>query len=400
MSSPRALSGTVQRVHRELWNEGAALDVDMECRIRSLIAEAEPLATAASIEDVVDEVKARIDGLGPLHQYGLDETVTEIMVNGDGSVWVERRGRLERTGQSLEPETTLQLVRRLASNAGRRIDRTEPSVDVRLKDGSRLHAIIPPLAVDGPCLTIRRFAVRSIDLSELAAPAAKHLLMKAVADQLTIIIGGGTSSGKTTLLNALVAFIDSDSRVVTIEDAAELRLPGNHIVRLETRNATEGIRSVGLRELVRNALRMRPDRIICGEMRGAEALDLVQALNTGHRGSLSTVHANTASGVLRRIETMMLLGDADLPLQAIREQLADCIDLVVMTSRGDAGARRVVEIARVPERPTAEWSLEPIFEIDDNDDHVVGAATEAAAVDGPGHPPGESAGSGRLGGDR
>ncbi len=400
MSSPRALSGTVQRVHRELWNEGAALDVDMECRIRSLIAEAEPLATAASIEDVVDEVKARIDGLGPLHQYGLDETVTEIMVNGDGSVWVERRGRLERTGQSLEPETTLQLVRRLASNAGRRIDRTEPSVDVRLKDGSRLHAIIPPLAVDGPCLTIRRFAVRSIDLSELAAPAAKHLLMKAVADQLTIIIGGGTSSGKTTLLNALVAFIDSDSRVVTIEDAAELRLPGNHIVRLETRNATEGIRSVGLRELVRNALRMRPDRIICGEMRGAEALDLVQALNTGHRGSLSTVHANTASGVLRRIETMMLLGDADLPLQAIREQLADCIDLVVMMSRGDAGARRVVEIARVPERPTAEWSLEPIFEIDDNDDHVVGAAREAAAVDGPGHPPGESAGSGRLGGDR
>ena len=269
---------------------------------------------------------------------------------------------------------TLQLVRRLASNAGRRIDRTEPSVDVRLKDGSRLHAIIPPLAVDGPCLTIRRFAVRSIDLAELAAPAAEHLLTKAVADQQTIIIGGGTSSGKTTLLNALAAFIDPDSRVVTIEDAAELRLPGNHVVRLETRNATEGIRPVGLRELVRNALRMRPDRIICGEMRGAEALDLVQALNTGHRGSLSTVHANSASGVLRRIETMMLLGDADLPLRAIREQLADCIDLVVMTSRGDAGVRHVVEIARVPERPTAEWSLEPIFEIDYNYEHVVGAA--------------------------
>jgi pilus assembly protein CpaF len=386
MSSPRALSGTVQRVHHELWNEEAgaqrensphgepALELDMERRIRSLIADAEPLATAASIEHVVDQVKARIDGLGPLHQHGLDETVTEIMVNGDGSVWVEREGRLERTGQHLDPETTLQLARRLASNAGRRIDRTEPSVDVRLKDGSRLHAIIPPLAVDGPCLTIRRFAVRSIDLAELAAPSAKNLLMKAVTDHQTIVIGGGTSSGKTTLLNALAAFIDADSRVVTIEDAAELRLPGNHVVRLETRNATEGVRHVGVRELVRHALRMRPDRIICGEMRGAEALDLVQALNTGHRGSLSTVHANSASGVLRRIETMMLLGDADLPLQAIREQLADCIDLVVMTSRGEAGARRVVQIARVPERPTADWSLEAIFEREDShDEHVVEA---------------------------
>lgn len=372
MTSSPALVRTVEWVHNELWNEQSESELlvpsegrrhsdrEIEARIRGLVAKAEPLASPASIDHIVDQVKARIDGLGPLHEWGLDSQVTEIMVNGDGKVWVERDGQLTCTDKTLSPETTMQLIRRLASNVGRRIDRTEPSVDVRLFDGSRLHAIIPPLSVDGPCLTIRRFGARAVDLNEFANDDAEQILRKAVVGEQTILIGGGTSSGKTTLLNSLSACIDADARVVTIEDAAELHLHGNHVVRLETRRATEGTHAVGLRELVRHALRMRPDRIICGEMRGAEALDLVQALNTGHRGSLSTVHANDASGVLRRVETMMLLGDADLPLEAVREQLASCIDLIVMTARAVDGSRRVVEIARVPDHPTPGWALESL----------------------------------------
>lgn len=372
MTTDQAMAKTIRRVHEALWSIEAGVpwsdprsddpsgDREIDRHIRRLIATIAPLASAATIEHIVDQVNARIDGLGPLHDHGLDDRVSEIMVNGDGRVWIEREGQLVCTGETLTSSMTMQLIRRLAANVGRRIDRTEPGVDVRLADGSRLHAIIPPLAVDGPCLTIRRFAARSIALGDFADRAVVDYLTSAVADQQTIIIGGGTSSGKTTLLNALAAHIDADSRVVTIEDAAELRLPGNHVLRLETRRATEGTQPIGLRELVRHALRMRPDRIICGEMRGAEALDLVQALNTGHRGSLSTVHANDVSGVMRRIETMMLLGEADLPLPAIREQLATSIDLVVMTARTGDGSRRVVDIAQVPDHPTSRWTLESV----------------------------------------
>ncbi|MFT7476085.1 MAG: pilus assembly protein CpaF [Verrucomicrobiales bacterium] len=358
----------VGEVHGALWREvelsdfsDADLVPDLDAQIRRLIAQIRPLATPKTIATTVTAVTARIDGLGPLHELAVDPAVSEIMINGDGRVWVERAGALEETDQRLSFETTKHLIRRLASTAGRRIDLTNPSVDVRLADGSRLHAIIPPLAVDGPCVTIRRFATRAIALHELAAPSACALLRDAVGEGRSIVIAGGTSSGKTTMLNALAATIDDASRIVTIEDAAELRLPGRHVVRLETRIGAEGVEAVGLRELVRHALRMRPDRIICGEMRGAEALDLIQAMNTGHRGSMTTVHANDASGALRRIETMMLLGDADLPLAAIREQIAACIDLLVMVDRAPGGSRRVRSISRVPDRPTEGWDVEQLF---------------------------------------
>lgn len=368
--------GTVETVHRALWegieaefsSRGSTSGVQtpegegsLDKRIRELIAATEPLAGRERVAELLREVRARVDGLGPLHEYAIDDEVSEIMVNGDGAVWVERLGQLERTGQRLDPSQSEHLVRRLAARVGRRIDQTRPSVDVRLADGSRLHAIIPPLAVDGPCVTIRRFPNRDLQLEDMAEPMAREILRRAVEDSLTIIVAGGTSSGKTTLLNALGGCIDPDTRIVTIEDAAELRLPGGHIVRLETRGATEGAAATGLRELARHALRMRPDRIICGEMRGAEALDLVQAMNTGHRGSLSTVHANSASDALRRIETMMLLGEADLPLHAVREQIASCVDLVVMTARRSNGKRRVESIAAVPDAPSNGWVLDELF---------------------------------------
>jgi len=357
-----------EHVHEALWAEMAEVDASTSHlgeQIRSLLGAIAPLASQATVERVVDEVGARVTGLGPLHSFGLDPAVTEIMVNGDGWVWLERAGRVERSDKQLDTSTTMHLVRRLAANAGRSIDLRSPSVDVRLADGSRLHAIIPPLAVDGPCVTIRRFADRSIDLPELACPAAADILRTAIDDACTIVVAGGTSSGKTTLLNALAAGFDSDARIVTIEDAAELRLPGRHVVRLETRSATETTAAVTLRELVRHALRMRPDRIICGEMRGAEALDLIQAMNTGHDGSLSTVHANSPAGALRRIETMMLLGDAELPLRAIRDQIGSCVDLIVMMRRSSEGARTVASISSVCQDASNGWAPRCLFDGDE-----------------------------------
>lgn len=349
-----------EEIHDRICERMGSEPVDsatLDSAIAHILGELAPLSSRDEADRVSAEVKARVDGLGPLHQLGTDPAVSEIMVN-NGEVWVERAGCLERTDLVLGPDEVHHLIRRLAARAGRRIDAMRPSVDVRLDDGSRLHAIVPPLAVDGPCVTIRRFRPHMLRLDELATPQAAKLLRSAVEQRRTIIVGGGTSSGKTTLLNALGAAIEPDVRIVTIEDAAELSLPGDHVVRLETRPAVEGTPSIELRELVRNALRMRPDRIICGEMRGAEALDLIQAMNTGHEGSLSTVHANGPSDVLRRIETMMLTADADLPLAAIREQLAACIDLVVMMRRQPDGSRLVESIDAVPDAPSAGWQLE------------------------------------------
>lgn len=345
----------VDVVHQVLWESGELDGPALDDQIVQILNEVEPLASTRTITHVVAEVRARIDGLGPLQHLGADEAVSEIMVNGDKTVWVERGGRLEQTDMTLEPAHVLDLVRRLAAQAGRTIDMRTPAVDVRLADGSRLHAIIPPLAVDGPCVTVRRFSVRTIDLCEIATPEQHRLLTEAVANGETIVVAGATSSGKTTLLNALGAHLDPTLRVVTIEDAAELQLPGRHVVRLETRAATETTEATTIRELVRHALRMRPDRIICGEMRGAEALDMVQAMNTGHRGSMSTVHANTPTGALRRIETMMLLGEADLPLRAIREQLASCVDLIVMMARRPDGTRGVSQLWRAELDADGNW---------------------------------------------
>lgn len=346
-----------EEIHTRICDSGvSATGPDLDAAISRLLGELSPLTPRDQAEQIRAEVKARVDGLGPLHQFAVDPAVSEIMVNA-GDVWIERAGVLELTGLHLPNDDVLHLIRRLAAGAGRRIDAVRPSVDVRLEDGSRLHAIVPPLAVDGPCITVRRFRPQRLDLLELADATAAALLHQAVVARRTIIVGGATSSGKTTLLNALGAAIESGQRIITIEDAAELALPGDHVVRLETRPGVEGAPAIGLRELVRNALRMRPDRIICGEMRGGEALDLIQAMNTGHEGSLSTVHANGPADVLRRIETMMLTADADLPLAAIRDQLAACIDLVVMMQRLPDGGRTVVSIDEVPDAPTVGWKL-------------------------------------------
>jgi pilus assembly protein CpaF len=263
-------------------------------------------------------------------------------------VWIERDGRLECTELQLDRATIEHLVERVVGPLGLRIDRSSPLVDARLPDGSRVNAVVPPLAIDGPYLTIRRFAVRAIELADACTPPIAELLRDAVRARRNVVISGGTGAGKTTLLNAMAAHIPSSERVVTVEDAAELRLPGVHVLRLEARPANaEGAGEVSVRDLVRNALRMRPDRIVVGEVRGAEALDMLQAMNTGHDGSLSTCHANSPADALRRIETMVLTGNVALPLAAVRDQLASAIDLVVQVARDATGARRVVSVAEV-----------------------------------------------------
>ncbi len=307
-----------------------------------------PLLGGAALDAVVGAVTARVQGLGPLDPLLADPEVSEVMVNGPGPVWVERRGRLERMETSLDTATIERLIERVVGPLGLRIDRSSPLVDARLPDGSRVNAVVPPLAVDGPCLTIRRFGARRLTLAEVCPPGVAELLAWAVRSRANVLVSGGTGAGKTTLLNALGAEIPAGERVVTIEDAAELRLPGEHVVRLEARPANaEGVGEVPLRHLVRNALRMRPDRIVVGEVRGPEALDMLQAMNTGHEGSLSTCHANSPADALRRLETMVLTGSVALPLEAVREQVHAAVDLIVQVARTADGWRGVVEVAEV-----------------------------------------------------
>jgi pilus assembly protein CpaF len=293
-------------------------------------------------------------GLGPLEELLGDPRVEEVMVNGPEEVYVERGGRIERAGVRFASEQALRdAIERILTPLGRRVDELSPMADARLGDGSRVNVVIPPLAVDGPALSIRRFATSRPgpdELVEWGTMSAElcDLLATAVAERRSILISGGTGSGKTTLLNALSRFIDGDERVITIEDAAELRLQQPHVVRLESRPASvEGRGAVTIRDLLRNALRMRPDRIVVGEVRGAEAMDLLTALNTGHDGALSTVHANSPEDALRRIETLALMASVGLPHDAIREQVRRGIELVVHMARGRDGARRVVEVGEV-----------------------------------------------------
>jgi pilus assembly protein CpaF len=349
--------------------EGEA-DVEVEVHRRVLAAPSIPAAVApgaieALVRDVAPHlppdvvvavarrVRARATGLGVLEPLLADPTVTEVMVNGPGPVWVERAGRLVRTEIRVDRPTVDRLVARVLMPTGGRADRSRPLADARLPDGSRVHVVVPPLAVDGPCITIRRFGARAVALDEVAGPAVADLLRAAVAQRRQVLVSGGAGAGKTTLLNALAGHIDADERIVTIEDAAELRLPGRHVVRLEARPASvEGAGEVTIRDLVRAALRMRPDRIVVGEVRGAEALDMLQAMNTGHDGSLSTCHASSPVDALRRLETMVLTG-ADLPLRAVREQIASAVDLVVQIARRPDGGRRVVAVAEVDPDPDA-----------------------------------------------
>ena len=270
------------------------------------------------------------------------------MVNGPGPVWVERRGRLEATSTILDTETIELLIEQTVAPLGRRIDRSSPMVDARLADGSRLNAVVPPVAVDGPYVTIRRFSVRPVPLEHFAPPGVVAVLRWAVSARCNLVVSGGAGAGKTTLLNALAASISPGERVVTVEDAAELALASDHVVRLEARPVdVDGVAPVTIRQLVRNALRMRPDRIIVGEVRGAETLDMLQAMNTGHEGSLSTCHANSPSDAVSRLETMVLLDGGAVPLAAVRDQITAAVDMVVHVARRPKGQRRITSLAVV-----------------------------------------------------
>jgi pilus assembly protein CpaF len=305
-------------------------------------------------EKLVERIVRDSVGLGPLEVLLADPAVEEVMVNGPDHVYVERRGLLEPTEVSFESEEELRnAIERILAPLGRRVDELSPMVDARLADGSRVNVVIPPLAIDGPALSIRRFGVDRPGPDELVAlgtltPEQRDLLAAAVAGRRSVLVSGGTGSGKTTLLNALSGFIAAAERVVTIEDAAELRLQQPHVVRLESRPAgVEGRGEVKIRDLLRNALRMRPDRIVIGEVRGVEALDLLTALNTGHEGALSTIHANSPDDALRRLETLVLMAGVGLPHAAVTEQVRRGIDLVVHLQRWADGSRRVTEIAEV-----------------------------------------------------
>ncbi len=303
---------------------------------------------------LVEEVYNDVLGLGPLEPLLADDDISEVMVNGPFDVFVERSGRIERAVVRFADEAHLRrIIDRIVSRVGRRIDDASPMCDARLVDGSRVNAIIPPLAIDGSVLTIRKFRkdpLKITDLLELGSlsGAMGEFLEAAVAAKLNVLISGGTGTGKTTLLNVLSAFIPGGERLITIEDAAELQLQQEHVIRLETRPGNvEGSGRVDQAELLRNSLRMRPDRIILGEVRGPEALTMLQAMNTGHEGSLATVHANTTRDALARLETMVLMAGMELPLRAIREQVASALDVIVQIERGQDGRRRVVGITEV-----------------------------------------------------
>jgi pilus assembly protein CpaF len=305
-------------------------------------------------ERLVREVIDETFGLGPLEPLMRDPAVTDILINGPRTVFVERRGQLEPAGVTFDDDRHLrQVVQRIVGRVGRRVDESSPMVDARLADGSRINVVLPPLALDGTLVSIRRFAARPFRLADLVdrgalAPEMAHFLTACVKSKVTVLVSGGTGSGKTTLLNALSAFIPPGERVVTIEDAAELQLQGHHVARMETRPANaEGAGGVTTRDLVRNALRMRPDRVIVGECRGGEALDMLQAMNTGHEGSMTTVHANDTADALDRLEVMVGMSGLDLPVWTIRRQIASAVRVVVQAARLPGGARKVLKVTEV-----------------------------------------------------
>ncbi|HEX6418628.1 MAG TPA: ATPase, T2SS/T4P/T4SS family [Acidimicrobiales bacterium] len=344
MGAPSTLD---RRVHQQVLAAAPGAPLD-DAALAALVRSEAPLLGTDDVATVVARVRARIAGLGPLEPLLAEPAVSDVLVNGPGPVWVERAGRLERTSVQLGPDDIDLLVERVVAPLGLRADRASPVIDARLPDGSRVHVVLPPLAIDGPVVTIRRFGAASVPLASFCRAEVGHLLADAVAGGLNMVVSGGTGAGKTTLLNALCRHLPAGERVVTVEDAAELRLPGDHVVRLETRPASpDGVAAVAVRDLVRAALRMRPDRIVVGEVRGAEALDMLQAMNTGHGGCLSTCHANGPADALRRIETMALLGGVDLPLAAVRSQMARAVDLVVHVARAPGGRRRVSAVAEV-----------------------------------------------------
>jgi pilus assembly protein CpaF len=327
--------------------------------------------SAAERADVVQEVLDDVLGYGPVNRYLKDDSVTEVMVNGPGRIYIERHGRIERVPESFLDEDHLRrIIDKIVSQVGRRVDESTPMVDARLPDGSRINAVTTPLAYDGPFLTIRKFSTEALGMQDLVrlgtlTGGAARFLEACVAGRLNIVVSGGTGTGKTTLLNALSAAIGPDERIVTIEDAKELQLRQEHVLSMEARPPNiEGRGAVTIRDLVRNALRMRPDRIVVGEVRGGEALDMLQAMNTGHDGSLTTVHSNGPRDTLARIETMTLMAGLDLPVRAIRDQMGSAVDLVVHLSRLRDGTRRITHITEVVGVEADVIALQDLFLFD------------------------------------
>jgi pilus assembly protein CpaF len=323
-------------------------------RLRDLLAEEEAPLTSQEKALIVKQIGDSVLGLGPLEAFVGDPEVTEVMVNNFETIYVERNGKIYWTGAKFFNEHQLRrTIDKIVARVGRRVDEASPYVDARLPDGSRVNAIIPPLAIDGPALTIRKFSADPYSASDLVSfgtltPAVSEFVDACVRGRTNALVSGGTGAGKTTTLNVLSSFIPEDERIITIEDAAELKLQQPHVVRLESRPPNiEGKGQVSIRDLVRNALRMRPDRIVVGEVRGAEALDMLQAMNTGHDGSISTVHANSPRDVLSRLETMVLMAGVDLTIRAVREQIASAVDVIVHQSRLKDGTRRLTHVTEV-----------------------------------------------------
>ena len=316
--------------------------------IASIVRALAPLTPTDVVDDVVERVTARVHGLGPVEPLLADPSVNEVMINGPGPVWIERGGHVSPTAVSLDRAAVDLVVERIVAPLGRRVDQLTPCVDGRLPDGSRVHVAVPPVAVDGPYVTIRRFVLADVSLGVFTGPPVVELLEELVDRGANVVVSGGTGAGKTTLLNALAGRVSPQHRMLTIEDAAELQLEHPHVVRLEARpESREGGGSVTIRDLVRNALRMRPDRMVVGEVRGPEALDLLHALNTGHAGCLSTLHANGPVDALRRLTALAAAADERLGVEAVRELVASAIDAIVHVGRVAGGARRVTAVAEV-----------------------------------------------------
>jgi pilus assembly protein CpaF len=334
--------------------EGDVLRREIRLVVEHLCDTEDTLLNRNERERLVDEVLDETFGLGPLELLLKDPTISDILINGPKNIYVERRGKMEKTTVAFRDNNHLmQIIDRIVSKVGRRVDEVCPMVDARLQDGSRVNAIIPPLALDGACVSIRRFGANPLKLEDLLnykafTPEMVMLLEGAIKARLNIVISGGTGSGKTTLLNTLSSFISNSDRIVTIEDAAELQLQQDHVVRLETRPPNiEGKGAITATDLVRNALRMRPERIIIGECRGPETLDMLQAMNTGHEGSLTTIHANTPRDGVARMETMITMAGFELPLKALRQQIASAVDLIVQANRLQGGPRKITHITEV-----------------------------------------------------
>ena len=376
--SDEAFEEIKERIHNKLVHkldlnrigriEGETLRREIRMIVEHLCDVEETLLNRQERERLIEEVLDQALGLGPLELLLKDGSINDILINGPKNVYVERQGKMQRTDVEFRDNAQLlQIIDRIVSRVGRRVDETSPMVDARLADGSRVNAIIPPLALDGPAVSIRRFGTNPLKLENLLnfhafTPEMVMLLEGAIKARLNVIISGGTGSGKTTLLNVLSSFISNEDRIVTIEDAAELQLQQEHTVRLETRPPNiEGRGEVRAMELVRNALRMRPERIIIGECRGPETLDMLQAMNTGHDGSLTTIHANSPRDAVARIETMIMMNGFELPVKAMRQQVASAVDMIIQVCRLQGGPRRVTHITEVVGMEQDTVAMQDIF---------------------------------------